>query len=133
MLTRPSFIVIGAIGCASILATSHFEARELCQRVARACVNNCTTVTRGTDVPLISHSFRSQILRTRLWYWKLLAITVSTKKILGNKQWRAVNSIKPCEKWCFFHNSLCNFDDHLSNNFHIVIVCWDTPSENTGL
>ena len=42
----------------------------------------------------------------------------------------------PCDKGDFFLLLLSrNFDDRLSSNFHrfILCICWDTPSEETGL
>ena len=41
--------------------------------------------------------------------------------------------------WKYTHlwnNLSCNYDDQLSSNFHwfvILCICWETPSENTGL
>ena len=41
------------------------------------------------------------------------------------------------QQGCFFLSLFsCNFNDQLSPNFHrlvILCICWDTPSENTGL
>ncbi len=37
---------------------------------------------------------------------------------------------------CFLSLFSCNFDDQLSPNFHrfvILCICWNTPSEDTGL
>ena len=113
-----------------------------------------------------------------------LIITQLHKNWLGIKQWRAVDSIKHCEKWiptkvicsfwervnfsltflslrkksdltpfsgiwmdtivqqrCFFFHvfpaTLLTNWDHIFTIYFIlcvdVNVCWDTPSENTGL
>ena len=73
-------------------------------------------------------------------HWTLLVIT---QNLLGNEQWRAVDSIKHC----FSHSNneirqLKPFIKHLkahtvepkfSQFCYFRHLCWDTPSENTGL
>ena len=58
----------------------------------------------------------------RLQAWSLLFLPESTQI---------------CTAWVFFLSSFsCNFNGQLNPNLHkfvMLCICWDTPSENTGL
>ena len=75
--------------------------------------------------------FRERSNFTRIW------LKTSDLEIKVSKSINHLKAHNFVWQWCFFLLLLsCNLDDHLRLNFYrcdILCICWDTPSEKTGL
>ena len=56
----------------------------------------------GRRCPQYSKHVKGGLLKGTGHYWYLLKIYVTIETLLGNEQWRAVDSIEHCEKHIFF-------------------------------
>ena len=81
-------------------------------------------------LPLNCHSFRERSYFPGIWFRDLRFRT-------WGREINHLNAHNSVWKGCFLLSLLSRtFDDRLSSNFHrlvILCICWDTPSEKTGL
>ena len=97
--------------------TTQWHAHKKKKNLTQNILNNTLFVTASTFTPFYSSD------QTLLLYQPNLLKTSESTQI--------------CAIRVFFHLLFsCNFDDRLSSNFHrfvLLCMCWDAPSEQTGL
>ena len=74
--------------------------------------------------------FEKEVILPRIWFWDL------RKRFLGLEVKHLKSHNFLWQGWFFFHYYLATSTTNWAKKFHrfvILCICWDTPSEKTGL